>query len=88
MARLDERWKALRAQLERLERETRATRGELRTRLKRVDSQTRATVERALREAEPRVRRALDDAARIGRGLRAGVRAGAAAYRASARRRT
>jgi hypothetical protein len=88
MARLDERWKALRTQLERLERETRATRGELRTRLKRVDSQTRATVERALREAEPRVRRALDDAARIGRGLRAGVRAGAAAYRASARRRT
>jgi len=88
MARLDDRWKALRVQLERLERETRDARGELRTRLKRADSQARAAIERALRDAEPRVRRALDDAARIGRGLRAGVRAGAAAYRASARRRT
>jgi hypothetical protein len=88
MARLDERWKALRRQLERLGRETRDARGEMRTRLKRADSQARAALERALREAEPRVKRALDDAARIGRGLRAGVKAGAAAYRASIRRRT
>ncbi len=43
-------------------------------------------LERTLRQAEPHVRQALKDAARIGRGLRAGMAAGAAAYRASTRK--
>jgi hypothetical protein len=46
-----------------------------------------ATLERALREAEPRMRQAVQEAARIGRSLRAGVEAGTAAYRASTRNR-
>ena len=45
-------------------------------------------VERTLRQAEPHVRQAMKDAARVGRGLRAGMAAGAAAYRrASTRKR-
>src|SRR5687767_6568835 len=63
----------------------RKVRGEARKRLKRVERQTRVTVRKAIRQAEPRVRQAVDEAARIGRGLRAGVRAGTAAYRAGSR---
>ena len=56
--------------------------------LKKLDRQTRKMVERTLRQAEPHVRQAMKDAARVGRGLRAGMAAGAAAYRrASTRKR-
>jgi hypothetical protein len=87
MAGLDMQWKRLVKQLKQIEVDTRKARGEARTRLKKLDRQTRKLVERTLREAEPRVRQAMKEAARIGRGLRAGVQAGAAAYRASTRRR-
>jgi hypothetical protein len=85
MSGLDEQWKALRAQLARLEAQTRNMRGEARTRLKRIERQTRVALQKTMRQAEPRVRQAVDEAARIGRGLRAGVRAGSAAYRSGRR---
>jgi hypothetical protein len=53
--------------------------------MKRLERRTRVAVARALRKAEPQVRQAVDEAARVGRSLRAGVKAGAAAYRASPR---
>jgi ribosome recycling factor len=86
MAGLNERWKALQKQLSKLEVQTRKVRGEARKRLKRVERQTRIAIDKAIREAEPRVKKAVDEATRIGRGLRAGVRAGAAAYRSGSRR--
>jgi hypothetical protein len=85
---LESQWKTLVKQLKQLEVDTRNARGEARTRLKVLNRQTRRFVERKLRDAEPRVRQAMEDAARIGRGLRAGMAAGAAAYRASTRKRT
>jgi hypothetical protein len=85
---LETQWKTLVKQLKQLEVDTRKARGEARTRLKVLNRRTRRFVERTLRDAEPRVRRAMQDAARIGRGLRAGVTAGAAAFRASTRKRT
>ena len=88
MAGLESQWNALVKQLKKLEVDTRQARGEARTRLKKLDQQTRKLVERTLREAEPHVRKALREAQRIGRGLRAGVAAGAAAYRESTRKRT
>jgi hypothetical protein len=87
MAGLETQWKALVKQLKQLELDTRKARGEARARLRKLNRDTRKVVERTLRDAEPRVRQALQDAARIGRGLRAGVQAGAAAYRESTRRR-
>ena len=53
----------------------------------RLERRTRVAVARALRKTEPQLKQAVDEAARVGRGLRAGVRAGAAAYRASARKK-
>ena len=87
MASLNGQWKALQKQLRELEVQTRKVRGEARKRLKNVERQTRMAVEKAIRQAEPRVKQAVDEAARIGRGLRAGVRAGAAAYRSGSRRK-
>ena len=87
MAALDAQWKALVKQLKKLEVDTRKARGDARVRLKKLDKQARTVIERALREAEPRMRQAMKEAARIGRGLRAGVEAGAAAYRESIRKR-
>jgi hypothetical protein len=87
MAGLETQWKALVKQLKQLELDTRKARGEARARLRKLNRDTRKVVERTLRDAEPRVRQALQDAARIGRGLRAGMQAGAAAYRESTRRR-
>jgi hypothetical protein len=55
--------------------------------MKRLERRTRVAVARALRKTEPQLKQAVDEAARVGRGLRAGVRAGAAAYRASARKK-
>jgi hypothetical protein len=85
MAGLNDQWKALQKQLARLEVQTRKMRGEARKRLKRVERQTRVAMRKAMKQAEPRVREALDEATRIGRGLRAGVRAGTAAYRSGSR---
>jgi len=87
MAGLNGQWKALQKQLSRLEVQTRKVRGEARKRLKRVERQTRVAVRKAICDAEPRVKKAVDEAARIGRGLQAGVRAGAAAYRSSSRKK-
>lgn len=78
---LDEQLKKLRRELGKLEAQVRKARGEARARLEGVERKARATVAGAIRKAEPQVKKAVADAARIGRGLRAGVRAGAAAYR-------
>jgi hypothetical protein len=86
MATLDSQWKALQRQLTQLGRQARRARGEARKRMKRLERRTRVTVTRALRTAEPQVRQALAEAERVGRGLRAGMRAGTAAYRASSGR--
>lgn len=86
MAGLNGQWKALQKQLGKLEVQTRKVRGEARKRLKTVERQTRLAIKKAIRDAEPRVKKAVDEAARIGRGLRAGVKAGAAAYRSRNRR--
>ena len=64
---LDSQWKALVKQLKKLEVDTRKARGDARVRLKKLDKKTRKMVEKALREAEPRVKQAMKDAARIGR---------------------
>ena len=87
MAALDAQWKALVKQLKQLEVDTRKARGDARVRLKKLDKQARTMIERALREAEPRMRQAMKEASRIGRSLRAGMEAGASAYRASIRKR-
>lgn len=49
--------------------------------LREASPQVRRAVEDAVGKARPRLRDALDRATAVGRGLRAGVRAGAAAYR-------
>jgi len=85
---LETQWKTLVKQLKQLEVDTRQARGQARTRLRVLNRRTRRFVERTLRDAEPHVRQAMQEAARIGRCVRAGVAAGAAAYRASTRKRT
>ena len=85
MSTLEEQWKAMQKQLKELGKQAQSARGQARTRMKRLERRTRFAVARALRKAEPQVWQAVDEAARVGRGLRAGVRAGAAAYRSSAR---
>jgi len=87
MAALDAQWNALVKQLKKLEVDTRKARGDARVRLKKLDKQARTMIERALRDAEPRMRQAMKEAARIGRSLRRGMEAGAAAYRATTRKR-
>jgi hypothetical protein len=82
---LEEQWKAVQKQLKELGKQAESARGQARWRMKRLERRTRVAVARALRTAEPQVRQAVDEATRVGRGLRAGVRAGAAAYRASTR---
>jgi hypothetical protein len=87
MTDLRRRWKTVQKQLDRLGVQARRARGQARKRLKRLERRTRVTVTRALRTAEPQVRDAMAEASRVMRGLRAGVKAGTAAYRASKRRR-
>jgi hypothetical protein len=87
MTDLNRRWKTVQKQLDRLSVQARRARGQARKRLKRLERRTRVTVARALRTAEPQVRDAIAEAARVARGLRAGVKAGAAAYKASSRRK-
>lgn len=84
---LDRQWQAVQKQLKELGKQAETARGQARKRMKRLERRTRVAVARALRKAEPQVRQAMDEAARVGRGLRAGVRAGAAAYRAGGRKR-
>ena len=86
MGALDKQWQALQRQLNELARRADKARGEARKRMKRIERRTRVKVARTLRTAEPQVRQAVAEAERVGRGLRAGVKAGTAAYRASARK--
>jgi hypothetical protein len=83
MTTLDRQWKAVQQQLEQLGKQAKTARGQARKRMKRLERRTRVAVARALRKTEPQVRQAVTEAARVGRGLKAGVQAGAAAYRAS-----
>ena len=87
MTDLNRRWKTVQKQLDRLSVQAGRARGQARKRLKRLERRTPVTVTRALRTAEPQVRDAMAEAARVARGLRAGVKAGAAAYKASSRRK-
>ena len=84
---LEQQWKAVQKQLNELGKHAQSARGQARRRMKRLERRTRVAVARALRKAEPQLRQAVDEAARVGRGLRAGVKAGAAAYRANARKK-
>ena len=84
---LEKRWKALQRQLTQLGRQAKRARGEAAKRMKRLERRTRVKMTRAYRSAEPQVRQALAEAERVGRGVRAGVKAGTAAYRASARKK-
>ena len=86
MTDLKRRWNTVQKQLDRLSVQARRARGQARKRLKRLERRTRVTVARALRTAEPQVREAVSEASRVMRGLRAGVKAGAAAYRSNKRR--
>ena len=87
MITLERQWKAVQKQLEQLGKQAKAARGQARKKMKRLERRTRVAVARALRKTEPQVRQAVDEAARVGRGLRAGVKAGAAAYRAGSRKK-
>ncbi|HTO13199.1 MAG TPA: hypothetical protein VMQ51_16600 [Candidatus Binatia bacterium] len=87
MGTLEKRWKALQRQLTQLGRQARRAQGVARKRMKRLERQTRVKMTRAYRTAEPQVRQVLTEAERVGRSVRAGVKAGAAAYRASGRKR-
>jgi DNA-binding ferritin-like protein len=88
MITLERQWNAVQKQLKQLGEQARTARGQARKRLKRLERRTRVAVARALRKTEPQVRQAVNEAARVGRGLRAGVQAGAAAYRAGGGSRT
>ena len=83
MTDLKRRWQTVQKQLDRLGVQARRARGQARRRLKRLERRTRVTVTRALRTAEPQVRDAMAEASRVMRSLRAGVKAGATAYRTS-----
>jgi hypothetical protein len=81
MKRLEKQLKTLQDHLASLGARADKARGQTRRRLKRLERQTRVKVERTMRVLEPRVRKAVAEAALITRGVRAGVRAGVAAYR-------
>ena len=87
MGTLEKRWKALQRQLTSLGRQAKRAQGMAARRMKRLQRRTKVKVTRAYRAAEPQVRQAIVEAERVGRGVRAGVKAGAAAYRASGRKR-
>jgi len=87
MGTLEKRWKALQRQLTQLGRQAKRAQGEASKRMRRVQRRTRVKVTRAYRAAEPQVRQAMAEAERVGRAVRVGVKAGAAAYRASGRKR-
>jgi hypothetical protein len=87
MGTLEKRWKALQRQLTQLGREAKRARGVATKRMRRLRRKTRVKVARAYRTAEPQVRQMIVEAERVGRGVRAGVKAGTAAYRTSGRKR-
>ena len=87
MGPLEKRWKALQRQLTELGRQARQAQDVASKRMRRMRRRTSVKVTRAYRSAEPQVRQAIVEAERVGRGVRAGVKAGAAAYRASGRKR-
>jgi hypothetical protein len=87
MGTLEKRWNALQRQLTQLGRQAKRAQGVASKRMRRLQRRTRVKVGRAYLAAEPQVRQALAEAERVSRGVRAGVKAGAAAYRASGRKR-
>jgi hypothetical protein len=87
MTTLERQWSVVQKQLKELGKQAQSARGLARKRMKRLERRTRVAVARALRKTEPQLKQAVDEAGRVGRGLRAGVRAGAAAYRSSARKK-
>ena len=86
MGTLEKRWKALQRQLNQLGRQAQRAQGVATKRMRRLNRKTRVKVTRAYRTAEPQVRQMMAEAERVGRGVRAGVKAGTAAYRASGRK--
>lgn len=87
MGTLEKRWKALQRQLTQLGRQAKRAQGMATKRMRRLQRRTKVKVTRAYRAAEPQVRQAVAEADRVSRGVRAGVKAGTAAYRASAKKR-
>ena len=82
MTNLERQMKALQKHLKTLKTEADRARGQARRRLRRLERRTRVEVEKVMRRTEPRVREAVAQAMLLSRSFRAGVRAGAAAYRA------
>jgi hypothetical protein len=87
MGTLEKRWKTLQRQLTQLGRQARRAQGVATKRMRRLQRKTRVKMTRAYRTAEPQVRQMIAEAERVGRGVRAGVKAGTAAYRTSGRKR-
>lgn len=82
---VDKQLKSLQRHLKKLQAQARKASGQTQKQLSLLEKKTRVTVTRAIRRAEPVVRKAMAEATRLGRGVRAGVRAGVEAYRASGR---
>jgi hypothetical protein len=82
MTNLERQMKALQKHLKTLKTEADRATGQARRRMRRLERRTRVEVERVIRRTEPRVREAVAQATLLSRSFRAGVRAGAAAYRA------
>ena len=80
---IEQQLAALQKHLKTLKTQADRAQGQARRRMKRLERRTRVQLERAMRRAEPRVREAVAQATLLSRGFRVGVRAGAAAYRAS-----
>ena len=83
---LEGRLKAMRGQAAQVQ-------GRAKAQLVTADKQVRATIDATLkrmdgviRDFEPRVRRAMEQTKRVQRGVRAGIKSGAAAYRQSGRK--
>ena len=80
---IEQQLAALQKHLKTLKTQANRAQGEARRRMKRLERRTRVQLEHAMRRAEPRVRQAVAQATLLSRSFRVGVRAGAAAYRAS-----
>jgi hypothetical protein len=80
---IEQQLAALQKHLKTLKTQANRAQGQARRRMKRLERRTRVQLERAMRRAEPPVREAVAQATLLSRSFRVGVRAGAAAYRAS-----
>jgi hypothetical protein len=87
---LETRLRQLEARLRVIQGHAQRAGGRARLRWKRLDRELRGTIDTTLarlhgllRTVEPRVRRSLEQTSTLGRGLRAGIKAGVAAYRRS-----